>query len=486
MKKVGLRSADKMEIDMGFEDMLEHVCGFCDKIFKKEAKLDIHIKNNHMQQFHSRKEENNVQSIPGIEVDKIKIEDEVETKPVSNVTKVRKMNKKYDNLYLHDPTTNCWICVSCGATYQSDHGLRCHLKITRCGFGTKDNYKPKMNYKTLYMKSDGQLTCCGCGIAYQSERGIYHHLNQTICGFGTKERTLHKKDWDPFYKIENNIFICVVCNVNYDTIRGMHYHLKRKCGVDAKLKVFSPKVNKERVISSPDKRDFKQFYKKEEDSTLTCLGCATVYHSMKGIKSHLKTTKCGFGDRFRSPPKTNYLQLYSKEGEQYICNRCGRVYNSSRGVHHHLKSTRCGFGEKEGCSPRNNYTAMYSNVDGQYECKRCGFKIAYMQGMHNHLKTCVAGFIEELARLAEDEKLDVKDGIKEDFDRSVTVNDLGELNTFSGASRKKVNPGDSGHLDFDEINNASEKDIINKSQDGNSKELKFPIPIANLSDFDLD
>jgi len=342
-----------MESTVDYEDLLEHVCGFCDKIFKKEIKLDKHIRIHHTP-LSFKKDEIMVDGNTQMQIKgekETRLIDEVKTEPLNDDQgNSRKMNKKYDNLYLFDTTTRIWVCASCGATYQSDHGIRCHLNTTVCGFGVKDNYKPKMIYKSMYMKSDGQFTCCGCGIAYQSDRGIYRHLKETVCGYGTKERILHKKDWTPFYKIENNIFICEVCGVNYDTIRGMHYHLKRKCGIDSKLKSFSlpSTIERRREKRSPDdKRDYKQFYRMEDDSLLTCLGCETVYHSMKGIKSHLRTTKCGFGDRFRSPPKTCYLQLYTKDGDHCICKACGKVYNSDSGVHRHLKSTRCGFGVKD-------------------------------------------------------------------------------------------------------------------------------------------
>jgi len=476
-----------MESTVDYEDLLEHVCGFCDKIFKKEAKLDRHIRKNHAQG-DDKREDGNTGTVEKKD-NETSLMDEVKTEPLSDdEVKVRKMNKKYDNLYLFDSTTRIWICATCGATYQSDHGIRCHLKTTVCGFGDKDNYKPKVNYKSMYMKSDGQITCCGCGIAYHSERGIYHHLKETICGYGTKERMLHKKDWTPFYKIENNIFTCVVCGANYDYIKGIHYHLKRKCGIDAKLKMFSsPKpILKEGEKRSPDKRDYKPFYRKEDDSLLTCLGCETVYHSMKGIKSHLRTTKCGFGDRFRSPPKTSYLQLYTKDGDHCICKACGRVYNSSRGVHHHLNSTRCGFGEKEssGPRPRNNYTAMYSFSEGQYECRRCAFKIGYMGGIHDHLKKCLVGFVEELDRLAELEKLEMKDGIKSEFDRPLTEDDLDELNTFSGVERKVVKSFRGMESDFDKMSDATEEEFCDKLI-ANTEVASSNLSV-NFADIDLD
>ena len=51
--------------------------------------------------------------------------DEVKTEPLNDDQgNSRKMNTKYDNLYLFDTTTRIWVCASCGATYQSDHGTR--------------------------------------------------------------------------------------------------------------------------------------------------------------------------------------------------------------------------------------------------------------------------------------------------------------------------------------------------------------------------
>ena len=39
-----------------FENMLEHVCGFCNKIFKKETKLDRHIVKQHLNEVNKGKD----------------------------------------------------------------------------------------------------------------------------------------------------------------------------------------------------------------------------------------------------------------------------------------------------------------------------------------------------------------------------------------------------------------------------------------------
>jgi len=435
-------------LEMDYEDMLEHVCGFCNKVFKKEVKLDRHIRNNHMQP--STKVIEGQEKVNISENFEMPIKEEsfeVKSEPTDvTFVKPRKMSKKYDNLYGFDPVNRIWVCGSCGATYKSDHGMRCHLKTTVCGFGEKEGYKPKMNYKSLYMKEAGQLTCCGCASVYHSERGMYHHLKLTTCGFGSKEKSTPKKDFTPFYKVENNIHTCLVCGVNYDSIRGMHYHLKKKCGAEAKLKVFSPKhAVSEGQIKNPsgEKKNYKQFYRKEEDSSFTCLGCEIIYYSSRGVHRHLNTTKCGFGDKFRSPPNTCYLKLYRREGDQFICLGCAKVYSSNRGIHHHLNNTRCGFGERENGPPRNNYTPLYNKLEGLYECKRCAFKVPYVTGMHRHIKTCVAGFLQELNKLAEAEaeRKEVKNedsGFLEAFQVNDTNIVMEEFNTLAKAELNLV------------------------------------------------
>ena len=296
-----------MDFVEGFENVMQHVCGFCSKVFKVESKLDRHIVRHHSysgNDINGLDEGNDAEKSSKQLLGDFKDEVKDETCPAMTKVKVRKMPSKYNNLYGFDPINTVWLCASCGANFMSDRGIRNHLNVTKCGFGEKDDYKPKNEYKSLYLKDGGQLICCGCGAVYQSEHGIYHHLKSTKCGFGDKDGPNPKKDFTPFYKIENSIFICLVCCVNYDTIRGMHYHLNKKCGAEAKLKVSQPRVSRSEVLNkSPDgeKKNYKQFYKKEDNSTLTCLGCETVYYSSHGMHNHLNTTKCGFGDKFRSP-----------------------------------------------------------------------------------------------------------------------------------------------------------------------------------------
>jgi hypothetical protein len=420
-----------MDLDANYEEMLEHVCGFCNKIFKKEMKLDKHIMIKH--QLHPEtSEKGEEQDIKSEDAEMMVKEESFEVKSEPEYVidaKIRKMPQKYNNLYGFDPVNMVWICGSCGSNFHSDHGMRNHLNVTICGFGEKYDYKPKLNYKSMYMKDAGQLICCGCGSVYNSEHGMHYHLKLTTCGFGTKEKSPPKKDYTPFYKVENNIHICLVCGVNYDTIRGMHYHLQKKCGAAAQAKVYSPKlVTSKELISTPrEKKNYKQFYRKEDDSTFNCLGCETVYQSSRGVHSHLNTTKCGFGDKFRSPPKTCYLKMYRREGDQFVCLGCGKSYGSNRGVHHHLNNTKCGFGEKENGPPRRNYTSLYNKEDGLYECKRCAFKVPYIHGIHRHIKSCVAGFLEELSNLAEEERKVVEKAFKDEVGDLFRAKDSGEV-----------------------------------------------------------
>jgi len=352
-----------------------------------------------------------------------------ELHPTMANVKVRKLPQKYNNLYGFDPLNRVWICAACGVNFYSDHGMRNHLNVTCCGFGDKEDYKPKIDYTSLYMKERGQLICCGCGTVYHSEHGMYYHLKETKCGYGDKEKPTPKKDFTPFYKVENCIYICLVCGVNYDSIRGMHYHLNKKCGADAKLKMFQPKSpagegQKKNKSLSGEKKNYKQFYRKEDNSTFTCLGCETVYYSSNGVNSHLNKTKCGFGDKFRSSPKTCYLQLYRREGDQWFCLGCGIIYGSNRGVHSHLKNTRCGFGEKENGTPKRNYQAMYRREDGVFTCNKCDYKVEYMGGIHKHIKKCVAGFLEESNTM--------RNVIKNEMPSQAFLESVGEISKYAG------------------------------------------------------
>ena len=425
-----------MDLDSCYEDVLEQVCGFCNKIFKKEVKLDKHIKQTH--KHHPENERGEKQGIKSEDMEIMDKEEllKVKSEPTHVMdAKIRKMPQKYNNLYGFDPVNMIWIC---GSNFFSDRGMKNHLNVTICGFGEKADYKPKQNYKSLYVKEAGQIVCCGCGSVYQSERGMHYHLKLTTCGFGTKDKSPPKKDYTPFYKVENSIHICLVCGVNYDTIRGMHYHLQKKCGANAQAKVFSPKpgTSEDGLKRSPprEKKNYKQFYSKKDDSTFMCLGCETVYQSSNGVHSHLNTTKCGFGDKFRSPPKTSYLQLYKREGGQFVCLGCGKIYWSGTGVHHHLNNTRCGFGEKENGSPRMNYTSLYNKEEDSYKCKKCAFTVPYIRGIHRHIKSCVAGFVEELNTLAEEEIKVIEKADDEAYD--VTGVHLDEMNTLGEADSK--------------------------------------------------
>ena len=106
------------------------------------------------------------------------------------------------------------------------------------------------------------------------------------------------------------------------------------------------------------------------------------------MHNHLNLTKCGFGEKFKSSPKTNYTQFYRKEDEKLICNSCGIHYSSMHGMHYHLNSTKCGYGAKDKVTPKRNYQDFYSKVDNSYICNHCQYKIEYLQGIHRHLRNC--------------------------------------------------------------------------------------------------
>ena len=119
-----------------------------------------------------------------------------------------------------------------------------------------------------------------------------------------------------------------------------------------------------------------------------CNGCDSRYQSIHGMHNHLNSTKCGFGNKFKSSPKTSYVQFYRKEEEQLICNNCHISYSSMHGMHYHLNSTTCGFGVKEGVAQKRNYQDSYTKEENTYICNHCSFKVEYLQGIHRHLRNC--------------------------------------------------------------------------------------------------
>jgi len=273
----------------------------------------------------------------------------------------------------------------------------------------------RRNYQQFYKKEDDKWICLTCGTRYDSTHGIHYHLNHTTCGFGDKERIQPKKDFRGFYTREEDKFICLTCGQRYDTIRGVHYHLSNKtCGSDVGMKVGNPdpKPLGEKSKRSPTpKKNYLQFYKKE-DGVCTCFGCGTQYQSVHGMHNHLKSTKCGFGDKFKANPKTNYTQFYKKEEDKLICIACGIQYNSMHGMHYHLNSTKCGFGAKEKVTPKKNYQEFYTKIEKSFHCKRCNFKIDYLQGIHRHLRTC-CGLNVSVDNLANIEKVVHKEEVQD-------------------------------------------------------------------------
>jgi len=285
--------------------------------------------------------------------------------------------------------------------------------------------KWRKKHKELYHKVDGQWRCNNCDSSYDSNHGIYYHLKHTKCGFGYKTKSKPKKDWSLMYRREAGIFICQLCDKNYETIRGVHYHLRKTvCGEkEDMIKEMARKQEEEgkivmdgligdnlpenglclgqpgwklqgkKGVSGPNRKNYKQFYRKEDETSI-CLSCDSKYYSIHGMHNHLNNTRCGFGDKFVSRPKTSYLDLYHKESEnKFVCLGCKNTYNSMHGLHYHLNRTRCGFGHKETMQTKRNYLGLYKRTEDippQFSCNACGFTMGYLTGIHRHLKECVA------------------------------------------------------------------------------------------------
>ena len=87
---------------------------------------------------------------------------------------------------------------------------------------------------------------------------------------------------------------------------------------------------------------------------LVCVICETNLQSKTGIKRHLQTTTCGFGQNQAKSQKIEFRSLYSKDGINMICNTCKITFISNQGMYYLLRKTHCGFGVGEPTQPRKN------------------------------------------------------------------------------------------------------------------------------------
>ena len=133
--------------------------------------------------------------------------------------------RDYQGLYMKGEE-NTWICTKCGHNFRSDHGLHSHLKVTTCGFGTREP-KPqqKTSFKSLYRKEGEVHICNPCGAEYKSDGGVHHHLRKTQCGFGSEEPKKNLKTL-PYTSKVGSAHICNFCHVEFISEEGVKNHHK--------------------------------------------------------------------------------------------------------------------------------------------------------------------------------------------------------------------------------------------------------------------
>merc|ERR1719348_2836619 len=85
---------------------------------------------------------------------------------------------------------------------------------------------PKRNYLKYYRKEDKTCICESCGARYQSIHGMHNHLNSTKCGFGEKDRVMQKRSYQDFYTKEDKSFVCNHCHFKVEYLQGIHRHLR--------------------------------------------------------------------------------------------------------------------------------------------------------------------------------------------------------------------------------------------------------------------
>ena len=223
--------------------------------------------------------------------------------------------RDYQGLYLKGEE-NTWICTKCGKNFRSDNGVRMHMKVTTCGFGTREP-KPqheRLNYQSMYKLAGEEYECTSCGMAYKSQHGVHHHLQTTHCGFGTKEaKTRKKTSFKSLYRKEGDVYLCNTCGAEYKSDGGVSHHLRRtQCGYGAEKTQPNKKM---RILSNTRK----------VGSSYMCNFCDVGFMSEEAAENHLEMTNCiqlhtagleGKGEHEKSIVKWNTAGTKEEEGDE--------------------------------------------------------------------------------------------------------------------------------------------------------------------------
>ena len=58
-----------------------------------------------------------------------------------------KLKARKDYFQYYEKVGETWRCNTCFYVYTSDHGIRYHLNVTQCGFGTLTTLESKLRQK---------------------------------------------------------------------------------------------------------------------------------------------------------------------------------------------------------------------------------------------------------------------------------------------------------------------------------------------------
>ena len=195
--------------------------------------------------------------------------------------------RDYQGLYLKGDET--WICTKCGHEFKSDHGVHAHLKVTTCGFGTREPKPQHINYQSMYRKAGDEYECTSCGVSYKSQRGVHHHLKSSHCGFGTHEAKPPKNSFNSLYRKEGEVYLCNACGLEYRSVRGVYHHLKTThCGIGTE----NTKPKKVKKEESKEMKNLSSSWYSKDGSVHTCNYCKVEFMSADGVVNHLMMTNC--------------------------------------------------------------------------------------------------------------------------------------------------------------------------------------------------
>ena len=269
-----------------------YACGKCDKSFKTDEQLSIHLKR--------------------------------QCEAQSNV-----QNHK---LIAQNGTKRPFVCKICKLMFPSIQILRNHIRTC---FG-KRGYKCKICDKTFTTRSF-----------------LENHIMQTHIPFrDTKANVVTIKD-EKRHDITNKLFKCDICDQTFQKQNALNHHIKFEHENPSKtpdkfseerafIKDVKPKSKDVPVVTIVSDQTKQALWEKYVEENPTCNPCGTKFPKQSGLRTHqgkMSDIKCDVCDQ-QCCTKNNLKNHIKSFHKSYKCAECETVFPSSQEFEIHVKELK--------------------------------------------------------------------------------------------------------------------------------------------------